>query len=271
MRKWSILSACAMLCVPLALADDRKDDSKKAAPTAKAVGVSVGRKIDDKVADQFQLGKIARGTEVELLVRSPDRPLLGFEKWSKLTVEDDKGNVLNDPRDLSRVNFAVLTQVSFDRAAMTFSVPAGLPGKGATKVRLQGELLVLCGTEEKAAEAKKFDLAEDHKAKAGDFEVKVVSKKGLYRDNGEYRVGSAELRVSSDVFKRNVVKSLVVKDGDGNVLDVARPGVGSWVPFEASSLFVLTKPVKQGTVVVTYFDKSEQAKVAIDLRVGLGE
>jgi len=263
--------ACVMLCVTFALADDKKE-AKKSAPTAQAIRVSVHRKVDEKLAEQFLLGKFGSGTEVELLVRCPDRPLLGPEKWNKLTVEDDKGNVLNDPKDLSRVNFLILTQVSFDRAAMAFAVPTeGLPGKGAKKLLLRGELVVLCGTEEKSVEAKKFDFAEGTTAKAGDFQVKVVRNKGLYRDNGKYRTGSSQLRVSTDAFTRDVVKGVVVKDADGETLDVAQPGVGVRVPFDTSSDFVLTKPVKQGTVVVTYFAKSEQFEVPIDLSIGLGE
>jgi hypothetical protein len=266
----STLSACVLLCAAVAFADDKKDE-KKAALTARAIGVSVNRKVDAKLADQFQLGKIGHGTSVDLLVRSPVKPLLGVEKWEKLTVKDDKGNLLNDPKDLSGVSFVILTQTSFDRTAMTVPVQVdSLPGKGATKVRLEGKLIALCGTGEKTIESKKFDFAQG-KAKFGDFEVKVVGNKGIYCENGRYRIGSGELAVRSDAFKIDVVKGISVKDADGKTVEVARHSAGGHRLLGGATHFVFTTPHKQGTLALTYFSKSETVEVPIDVSVGLGE
>jgi len=260
MRKVLLLSACLVACAALAVADDKKDDKTKSEPTAVPTSIAVSRKVDTK---QFQFGFGSDQTNVTFLLRYPGKQLLGVDQSSELkSLKDDKGNSLVDDKGFFKLNFSTYPQIAKDRTAMLVSVNAynKAPGKGATKVLLKGDLMVLCGTDEKSEEVKKFEFKDKGEAKAGDFKLKVTQEKGFGNQGATFSL----------VSPTNAIKSLVVKDADGKDVDVYAGAPFPSAPKEFTVTYTLQKPVKEGKVTITYFTKSEKVKVPIDLSVGLG-
>src|SRR5262249_3237935 len=172
MRKLMLLSACLMACAALAVADDKKDDKTKSEPTITLTSLSVNRKLDQKL-----FAYSSDSTNLGLLLRYPGKQLLGVDQSSEAkSLKDDKGNSLIDDKSCFKVNFGTYPQIARDRSAMLVYVNSfnRVPAKGATKVLLKGDLMVLCGTDEKSEEIKKFEFKDKEEGKAGDFKLKVT-------------------------------------------------------------------------------------------------
>jgi len=264
MRKLMLLLACLMTCAALAVADDKKDDKKddktKSEPIVKPTSLAVYRKIDTKM---FQFGFGSDQTNVTFLLRYPGKQLLGVDQSSELkSLKDDKDNSLVDDKGFFKVNFSTYPQIAKDRSAMLVSINAynRAPGKGASKVLVKGDLMVLCGTDEKSEEVKKFEFKDKEEAKAGDFKLKVTQEKGFGSQGATFSL----------ISPTNAIKGLVVKDADGKDVEVYAGAPFPSAPKEFTVTYTLQKPLKEGKVTITYFTKSEKVKVPIDLSVGIG-
>jgi len=261
MRKLMLLSACLVACAALAVADDKKDDKTKSEPVITPTGLAVYRKIDTKM---FQFGLSNDQTNVTFLLRYPGKQLLGVDQSSELkSLKDDKGNSLVDDKGFFKVNFSTYPQIAKDRSAMLVSVNAynRAPAKGATKVLIKGDLMILCGTDEKSEEFKKFEFKDKGEAKAGDFKLKVTQEKGFGNQGATFTL----------ITPTKDIKGIVVKDADGKEVETYGGGTPfPSAPKEFSSTYTLQKPLKEGKVTVSYFTKSEKVKVPVDLNVGIG-
>jgi hypothetical protein len=266
MRKLLLLSACLVTCAALAFADDKdkkdekKEDKTKSEPTAVATEIAVNRKLDPKL---FMYASGNDQTRVTFMLRYPGKQFLGVDATSKLaTMKDDKDNSLLDPKSFFQTNFSTFPQIAMDRSAMLVSINAygKAPGKGATKVLIKGDLVVVCGIDEKTEEVKKFEFKDKGEAKAGDFKVTVNREKGAFGAEGPEFTLTSKIRG---------VKSVVIKDADDKVAELfprgSFGGGDNW-----SFSYALKKPLKEGKVLITYFSKEEKVKVPIDLSVGIG-
>jgi hypothetical protein len=257
MRKLMLLSACLVACAALAVADDKKDDKTKSEPTVSVTMLSVNHKLDQKL---FSFS--SDSTSLSLLLRYPGKQLLGVDQSSEVkSLKDDKGNSLIDDKGFFKVNFGTYPTIAKDRSAMVVYLSSfnKAPGKGATKVLLKGDLMVLCGTDEKSEEVKKFEFKDKGEGKAGDFKLKVTQEKGFGNQGASFTL----------ISPTKDVKGLVVKDADGKEVEVYAGMPFSSAPKEFSIAYTLQKPVKEGTVTITYFTKSEKVKVPVDLSVGI--
>jgi len=258
MRKLTCLAVCLGLCAALASADDKTTDKTKSEPTLKPMSVSVMRKADTK---QFPFVAGSDQTIVSFLLSYPGKPLLGVDPSSKLdSIKDDKGNSLIDDKGFFKLNFNTYPQIAKDRSAMIVSVNAfnRMPGKGASKVLLKGDPVVVYGTDEKSEQFKTFEFKEKGEAKAGDFQLKVTMEKGFGNQGASFSLTSPS----------NGIKSLVVKDADGKEVDVYASGTFGFGK-QFTTNYTLQKPLKEGSVTVHYFAKSEKVTVPVDLSVGL--
>jgi hypothetical protein len=259
-----LLSACLLACAAVALADDkdkkdRKDDKTKSEPTVVPVEIAVSRGLGKEYPFQYQNDN----TRLVFLLRYPGKQMLGvdFTAGKVKSFEDDKGNSLLDDKNKFSANFNTYGAALKDRAAMLLTVAAygKAPGKGATKVRVKGEAVIRCGTDEKTEATKKFKFEAKAKATAGDFEIAVTSEKGFGNQGPTFTMTG----------KTNAIKSFVVKDGEGKEVEVY-VGFGFGTPEKWTSNYSLAKPLAEGTIHVTYFSKEEKVKVPIDLSIGLG-
>jgi len=269
MRKLLLLSACLMTCAALALADDKKDgekdkkeDKTKSEATVTPTELAVNRKMETK----FQFAGFYDQTRVSFVVSVPKKHLLGVDKSSKLaSMKDDKDNSLIDEKNTFSGGFSQFPQISEDGSALLGSASAYLkaPGKGATKVLIKGDLIVLAGADEKTADSdktKKFQFKEKAKTKVGDdFEIEVTKEKEGFGADGPAFTVTTKLRG---------VRSVTIKDADGKQVELQRRG---WFGDGQKFMFnyALAKPLEQGTIHVTYFAKEEKVTVPIDLSVGI--
>jgi len=262
MRKLMLLSACLVACAAVAVADDKdkKEDKTKSEPTVTATTLSVTRKLDQKM---FAFA-YSDSTNVTLLVRYPGKQLLGVDQSSELkSLKDDKGNSLIDEKGFFKVNFSPYPTIAKDRSAMLVYVNAynKVPAKGATRLTIKGDLMVVCGTGEKSEEIKKFEFKDKEEAKAGDFKLKVTQEK-------TFNTQGATVALTSPTKD---LKGLVIKDADGKEVEVYGGGTPfSNNPKEFTFNYTLLKPLKEGKVTISYFTKSEKVKVPVDLDVSVG-
>jgi len=261
MRKLLLLSACLTAFAALAFADDKdkkKEDKSKSEATVIPAELAVNRKLDSKTtfANYDQ-------TRVSFLVSIPKKYLLGVDKTSKLaSMKDDKGNSLIDEKSPFSGGFSQFPQLAEDGSSMLAGVNAynKAPGKGATKVLIKGDLIVICGSDEKTDQVKKIEFKAKEKAKVADMEVMVTSEKETF--------GGADGPAFTITSKTKNVKGVVVKDADGKAVEVAKRGwFGSGDQWTFN--FALVKPLKEGSIHVTYFSKAEKITVPIDLSVGV--
>jgi hypothetical protein len=261
MRKLLLLSACLMACAALALADDKKDEKKEDKTKSEATITPSELAISRKVESKLPYGGFSDGTRVSFILTYPKKHLLGVDKTSKMaSMKDDKDNSLIDDKQQFSGGFSEFAQVAEDGSAMLVTASAFLkaPGKGATRILIKGDLVVLCGADEKTVESKKIEFKEKTKGKAGDFDVEVTREKdGFGADGPGFTVTT----------KSRGMRSLVVKDADGKSVEVLKRG---WYGGDQRTYnYALAKPLKEGTIHVTYFSKEEKVKVPIDLSVGL--
>jgi len=254
MRTYLLSSAC-LAWAALAFADEKKEDR----PTVEVASVAVAHKVDAKVADQFEFG-LPNRTEVRLLLRHAGKPLLGLGEASKLTaLKDDKGNSLLDKSSEEK---SLTWDAALDRSAVLASIQAkASPGKGATRVLIKGELVLVHGADEKTEQKEKFAFTQGSKTKLGKFDVRVSREKTLR--------GGPEIEVTSESLAFNVVKSVRVTDADGKAVEVVAErnfGSGKWV-----ARYSLRAPLKEGKLVVAYYARAEEVKVPLELSVGLAD
>jgi hypothetical protein len=258
MRQLLLLSACLVAVASFASADDKdkKEDKARSEPTVTPSAVAVTRKLDQKA---FPTSYPAR-TTLWFVVSVPKKTLLGIDPERRKVdkFEDDKGNSLLDER---RAFFQQLN-ISTDRSAMHVTVFSDdkLPGKGASKLTLKGDLTLAYGAGEKSQELKKVKFEEKGTAMAGDFEITVNRAKGNFGIEGPAFTLKSKTRG---------IKGVTLEDDEGTKYEVLTYGTAVQVGDKWQTSFGVKKAIKEGTVTVHYFSKEEKVKVPIDLTVGL--
>jgi len=263
MSKLLLFSLCLVACAAQVLADDKKDDKKddkaKKEPILAPVELSVRRQPDSKVFEGLTGGNSVR---VEFALAYPGKQLLRVDSSSKITsIADDKGNSLLQEKDFFPPNFYG-SQTSRDRSSILVSTSTNkVPGKGAFKVRVKGEVVLVVGADEKTEETKKLKFEAKTTAKAGDLSIKVTAEKGMFGAEGP------TFEVSG---KSQSLKSVEVKDADGKAAEAFQQswfsGGDDW-----THQYALRKPLKEGKIIVTYFAKQEKVKVPVDLSFGIAD
>ena len=138
---------------------------------------------------------------------------------------------------------------------MRASVP---PGKGAGKILVKASLVLRRGKDEKTAEKKEIALKAKEEAEVGPFKVKV-SQYG----NNQFSVISADENL----------KSIEVFDDKGKEVKMGPPGRSRMTKGKKTdyiyNYFIFQKTPKFA-IKINYYDKVENVKVPLDLKVGLG-
>src|SRR5262249_39079896 len=133
------------------------------------------------------------------------------------------------------------------------------PAKGAAKLILKGDLVVVCGLEEKTTAEKEVAMKEKTEAKLGDFTLKVNQEKGFGGAGANFTLTAA----------RPIIKSVTVKDADGKTVETSNfgnYGFGKTWTYNYS----LRKVVEKPKITITYFSKEEKVTVPINLSLGVG-
>jgi hypothetical protein len=193
---------------------------------------------------------------VGLLAKLPDRSIIGLDPAAcKLTLTDDKGTDLSAGRQL--VTFpGVRTDPKRTQAAFNV-VTTKSPAAGATKVRVKGEVVFLCGVGEKTTTAQNFVLRAKEKATAGPAEFEVMDVNQALRVRMLAPVPSVKTVAFLDRDQKSVgtlPPSLTVLNGK-----VVQSGYGA-PPANAQAV----------TVSVVHYEKVEPVTVPVDTEIGIG-
>jgi hypothetical protein len=195
-------------------------------------------------------------TGAYLFVQVPGRHILALDaRETNLALTDDKGTDLAAPKTLTGP--AIPTDKTKEQARL-YVLGSKAPAAGATRVRVKGELVLLCGTGEKTATAEKVAVKDGEKVTVGPaaFEVVVVKDK------------------LSLVFKAEspAVKSVTFTGADGKPLAV--PGtINLGTPAgKIGQTATFTLPAKTETVgiKVVHYEKVEPLKLPVDTDTGVG-
>lgn len=195
-------------------------------------------------------------TGAYLFIQVPGKHILAIDAGAtKLALTDDKGTDLAAPKTLPGPS--IPTDPSKQQARL-YVLGSKAPAVGATRVRVKGELVLLCGTAEKTATAEKFAVRDKGKVEVGPAAVEVA----VVKDRPTLIMKAAPASVKSVLFTDADGKPL----GVGGTINLGAPGG----KITQTATFLL--PVKAETVgiKVTYYEKVEAVKLPVDTDTGVG-
>ncbi len=228
------------------------------------------------------------GTTVHLSLSRPDKLLIGFdEKASKIAAAtDDRSTDLARARSAPSGNtgrfhfggaggggpFSATIQPDGHRATVEVHLPQ-TPARGATKVRLKGQLAFQCGAGEKTVEQKNLSI------KDGKITVGPVPMTFGQEDDGFTPPnfgGEAKPSTSLSLHHArplNSIKTLAFLGPDGKTLPSHRTGQmssGFGDQQRFTTIYQVEGKVDRVSVKITYFDKVETLTMPLDIEVGVG-
>ena len=239
----------------------------------------------DPIADILDIPSF----EVSMLLSRPDRNLIAFDaKASKLlSLTDDRKTELMKETGGIPTGFDVGNgeQSPFQgkigeeghRCLVRLRAPR-TPAPGATKVTIKADLVLKCGTAEKAVEQKDFAPKLGSKVTVGPEPMEVGE--GYGGDNlGAAAFGPGGVTGEMSIWLCHsaptpppAIKSIAFLDAEGNPIKswVATPtaSFGPGKPFQTQ--YGLEKKVDSLTVKVTYYEKVETLTVPVSIETGVG-
>jgi hypothetical protein len=252
LRTLAVLTVVLTFCTGL-VADDPTKPSKSKIET---VSLSVFKKLDDK-----NYPFTGASTTLSLLVSNPDKRFLGVDQSSAVTeLKDDKGTSLMKSDFFVKTSFSQIPRIALDRTSLIVTVNSPLlPAKGAKKLQLKGNLVLIAGVDEKTTDEKELEMKMNAETKAGDFTLKVTMEKGFAGSGGTFTVNST----------RPNVKGVSVKDADGKTVDVS-PGFNYGFGKNWTYSYSLKKALPKAKIAVTWFAKEEKVTVPVEVETGVG-
>jgi hypothetical protein len=261
MMRW--LSALCVLAAGTALlaADDKKEADDKGSAKFQVTRLEIRNSPPPKPGT-FQF--VNNGISMHVLVTPSAKNLAGIDfKASKLeSFTDDKKNNLY--KKGGGFGFGqsdwlneFFTQYSPEGDAVTLQMNSSVPpGKGAEKLLLKASLVLRIGKGEKATEKKEIALKAKEEAAVGPFKVKVS-------DFGN------QFSVISD---QENLKNIELFDDKDKEIKIGLPGrmrmmKGDKTEYIYSS--VIFQKTSKFSIKINYYDKVENVKVPVDLKVGL--
>ena len=169
MRIASVLVASSLAWV--VAADDKPAAADRGEPSVRAYALNVNN--PPKEAPKEIVSPAYAG--VYLLIQVPGKQIVAIDSAAtKLALTDDKGTDLVAPNSLG--NSSLATDKSKEQGRL-YVLGSKAPAAGATRVRVKGELVLLCGTGEKTAMAEKFAVRDKEKVSVGPAAFEVVTVK----------------------------------------------------------------------------------------------
>lgn len=247
LKKVLALAVLAVLGTTLVGAD------KPGKATVEVVSMSIYKKVDPKI-NTFSNDSITVG----LVVQDSSRQFISVDAGGKVKeFKDDKGT------DLTKIAFGTANfsggGVGTGRNSLTFWINgAPRPAKGATKLTIKGDLVVLCGTDEKTTAEADVEIKKGKEVKVDDFTLKVTADKFFGTFGGSFDIAS----------KKNNIKSVSFKDADGKTVEMTTYGPHGFGT-NWTMQCTLKKEASKGKVTVTYFSKEEKVTIPVEVTTGL--
>jgi hypothetical protein len=235
------------------------------AQDGKAAWSVVGLRIDKPLPKQFDQNLSGTGVVINLVLHLPDKYVVGLDyaacKLDSATDDMDR-SLLPDPK---KAGFQMEPfwpdfrggQVTGPYFLAVVKVP-GWPGPTASKIRLKGCVIALCGIKPKSIEVKDVPLQAGVKTPVGPAACGLDPFQGPKETVVQLKSPMA-------------IKSVVFLGAGGETL----PHVGSVLELspgksEYTGLYHLQGKVANVTVRFTYFEDRERVTVPLDVEVGLG-
>jgi len=222
------------------------------APSAKAYALNINHPPKDAPKEIVSPPYIG----VYVFIKVPGKHVVALEPTeTKLTLTDDKGTDLTAKSPVSGPS--IPTANSRDQARL-YVTGAKMPVAGATRVRVKGELVLLCGAGEKTATAEKFAVKDKEKVEVGPASFEVAIQKGRTVVNLKSTSAS--------------VKAVTFTDAEGKPLTVGGTVTLGVSGGKVGQTAVFVPPAKTETVgiKVVYYEKVESVKVPVDTDTGVG-
>ncbi len=205
------------------------------------------------------------GIHMELMLSLPGKPITGVDvKNSKLdSFRDDKDNVLfKKSGGLFGVGANWLQELGMRYGSEGESVTMQIrgtspPGKGASRILLEGTLNIKCGQDPKATDAKEMAMKPKEQAEIGPFKVRVS------QFGNQVEVEAEDENIQKIEFLDDKGKEIPTSPSHRAVMDSGK-GKGHFVYY----YFLGSKSDKFSTK-IHYFTKVETVQIPLDLRIGL--
>jgi hypothetical protein len=242
--------------------------------TVQVIRVEVDRQIAE--SRQLYVGQSDNFTLV-LYIKAPGKTLLKTDQPAKVITKlaDDKGTdltksatispgITGHPSNVQRLMSTNL-QVTDDGQAAALTIQSGvLPAAGATKITVQGTLAMTCGLHSATDMQKGVALAKDTALNLAGHPAKVA----MVENQGGHL--SVEFSSSQPL---STIKSLRFLGADGHEIKATRAGSG-YSGFTGSETYTvdysLAEKVDQADIECTYWDKTENITIPINVEAGIG-
>jgi hypothetical protein len=246
-----------------------KEGAKGGAVTVELVGLEITKPAPEKNEGGVRMISGNEGVRLKLRLIDPSNSIVSIDqKASKIaSFKDDKGTDLMrekggfgpDPFSAHKFGEEALSEVEIQQP--------GVPAKGATKLQLKGELVVIRASGETTVEQKNLALKKDGKITVGPVPLTIDS----VEDSG---FGEMKLSVTLTTNKSmDAIKKIEFADAGGKAIEQQNMGSGSF-GFGGQTTYQrtvgLAKKLDKATVRITHYGKQEAVKVPLELEFGVG-
>lgn len=243
------------------------------------VGLQVTKPLPragEQKENQFQFQQSSMfgppGVEVHFLVTDAERAILSIdEQASKVKCSDDKGTDLAKQEKDARFGFgsrAFSSRETPDKVGTVVELhQPNAPAAGATKIRIDGELVLRCGTGEVVVDQKDVELKPKTAVKAGPVAFEIIEAKA--EDFGDSKFS---IEIKSDK-SFDALKDLEFLDAAGKPIAAQNMGTSSFGAFGKMTYqrtIGLARKADKVTLRIKHYKTIESIKVPLKLELGVG-
>jgi hypothetical protein len=212
------------------------------------------------------------GTEIHFFITDSTRAILDIDdEASKAKCTDDKGTDLSAEKEKSRFGFGSRAFSFRDARENGGTIielhQPNMPAVGATKVKIDGELVLRCGIGEVVVEQKDVVLKPKTAVKAGPAEFVI-------KDARDEDFGDTKLTLEIESTKPlDVIKEMEFVDAEGKAIKHQRMGSASFGAFGKMTYqrtLALEQKADKVTLRIKHYKTIETVKVPLKLEVGPG-
>ncbi len=213
----------------------------------------------------------AAGTALDVYVKLPGQTILSINsKQSAVILSCDDGGELPLREQYDGVYNLQINSEDKSKASVQLG-SENLPGKKATKLSLSGALVLVVG-KDLTTDTVDLKVAKNSKVKLGLIDATVMVRGDRGGDDfGDPNGQTIELNASRPF---DSLASIEFLDGSGKVIESYPQGSGSWGGINGETTHSVNYQVesvaKSFKVRVSYFGKTENVKLPIDKKFGMG-
>lgn len=236
----------------------------------------VGAGEGDDFQDSVRPFNWSQGISVALLVRRPEGGIIDIDEDASTVTrfEDNTGtDLLKKPEQKggkrmfsSTGGFGMMPAIKKDgRAAMVELNGPGLPGKGATKVKAQGTILLVCANSKKRF-TQAIELKVGSKVTVGPVPLEITKV-------GKPDWGKAAMSVTFTATQQlDAIAGISFSSGGANIetRDGGHTSLRAFNTVKVEKTINFEKKIDAATIEIDAWQDLKRIKVPFNLRVGIG-